>query len=75
MATFKLTAADVRSKNNYALQHVCEGGHLDVLQWLTVKFGLKGDLVGDAARYLASANGHPDVARWLAGVFGWVIDD
>jgi hypothetical protein len=78
VATFGLTASDVRTDVNFALRGSCENGHLAVAQWLTSTLGLTAsDVRRNSNRVLRTvcSNGHLAVAKWLVDTFGLTAAD
>lgn len=77
-AVINLTAADVRSWNNNALNVACQRGHLDVARWLVATFGLTAKDArsgGNSPFYNACFFGHLAVAQWLAATFSLTAAD
>jgi hypothetical protein len=76
--TFKLTAEDVRSLNNYAFQLACCNGHLEVAQWLVETFGLTAEDIRSSTNLAfrwACYNGHLEIAQWLVETFNLTDKD
>jgi hypothetical protein len=77
LATFILTAVDVRRNDNLALRSACLNGHLALAQWLMATFGLTAqDARSGFNESLRSAcdNGHLDVVQWLVNTVGLKAD-
>lgn len=73
-----LTAADIRTADNYALRFACFNGHLKVAQWLVKRFGLTAEDARTNDNYalrLACFNGHLGVVQWLEDRFGITKDE
>ena len=75
--TFGLTAEDAGAKNNAALRHACDHGHLAVAMWLVKAFGLTAAArdIGGNLLLNTCANGHLETAQWLAAVFVLTAED
>jgi hypothetical protein len=76
--TFRITAEDVRSRENQALWSACRNGHLTVVQWLTNEFKLTAEDVRskkNRASWSACWHGHLTVVQWLTNEFKLTADD
>lgn len=75
--SFSLNAYDFKTRDYYIFRHAVQGGHLDVLKWLTSTFPFTRDeidgwwsIVAHAASY-----GHLDVLKWLTATFNLTTED
>ena len=72
--TFRLTAADARTADNYALRCACEHGRLELARWLRQAFRLTAadmrDDSGSTLRHICDHHDRPDMARLLQRIWG-----
>jgi hypothetical protein len=77
-ASFHLSAADVRSNNNRAVQSVCENGHLGVLQYMHTAFQLTREDARSHNNYAlrwACYHGNLAVVQYLHTAFELTRED
>jgi hypothetical protein len=74
---FRITPEEISANDNWALQHACLRGRLNVAKWIADNSGEKLISAADATTALAAAcsNGHFNVAQWLAERFGLKTED
>ena len=76
VATFGVTAFNIRSDGNCALRFVCHNGHLELAMWLTSTFDISAEEIrADGVLRAAYTGGHLDVVRWLITTFSLGVDD